>query len=124
MGPMSTVITYAGGTITPEVVNGFESSRETNTIVHNILGRSDPDITYRPAGLQSGRLTLVFASGAAARAAEAALVVVPRSFQLSDPDAPSAGMRFVVAGGEVNIRFDLDTQTVWLVEIPFQEIPT
>lgn len=119
---MSTVITYAGGTIAPEVVNGFEARRPTRTLVHTILGRPDPDITYRPAGLRTGDLSLVFATGAQAAAAEAALTVVPRVFTLTDPDVPEVAMTFVLAPGEIGTSLDLETQEVWIVSFPFQEV--
>lgn len=118
---MVTVITHSTGTITPEVVNGFEAAREARTIVHNIIGRPDPDITFRPAGLRKGTLTLVFATGAAATAAEAALAF-PQVLALSDPDVPEVGMSFVVADGDLDSKLDLDTQEVWLLDVPFQEV--
>lgn len=118
---MSTIITHAGGTITPEVVNGFASSRQARSIVHTILGRPDPDITFRPAGLRKGELTLVFETGAEAAAAEAVLVV-PQVFGLNDPDVPQVSMSFVVADGEIQNALDLETQRVWIVRVPFQEV--
>lgn len=118
---MSTIITYSGGKIAPEVVNGFEASRSARSLVHTILGRPDPDITFRPAGLRKGTLSLVFANGAAAASAEAALVV-PRVFTLVDADVPNVGMSFVVAEGDVESALDLDTQTVWIVRVPFHEV--
>lgn len=121
MGPVSTGITHTGGTITPEVVNGFEASRAARTIVHTILGRSDPDITYRPAGLRKGELSLVFGTGAEAAAAEA-ILVTPQIFTLSDPDVPEVAMSFVVADGDITRALDLETQSVWIVGVPFQEV--
>lgn len=118
---MSSTITHMTGTITPEVVNGFESARETRTIVHTVLGRPEPDITFRDPGLRSGTLTLVFATGAASAAAEANLSI-PQVLTLTDPDAPEVAMSFVVAGGMIDARLDLDTQTVWTLAVPFQEV--
>lgn len=118
---MSTIITYAGGTITPAVVNGFDATRPTRTIVHTILGRADPDITFRPAGLRSGTLQLVFPTGEAAAAAEAALAV-PRLFALADDDVPEVAMQFVVADGDITSELDMTTQTVWILGVPFQEV--
>ncbi|WP_157540754.1 hypothetical protein [Microbacterium sp. XT11] len=118
---MSTVIVHSAGTITPKVVQGFESARAARTIVHTILGRADPDITYRPAALRSGTLTLVFANGADAAAAEAVLVM-PQTFTLSDTAVPQVAMKFVVAGGDVVRTLDDGTRTVWTVKIPFREV--
>lgn len=118
---MSTIITHSGGVITPAVVNGFESERPARSIVHTILGREDPDVTMRPAGLRKGTLTLVFATGAAGKAAENAMVL-PRVFTLTDPDVPEVNMPFVVADGGVTLRLDLDTQEVWTLEVPYSEV--
>lgn len=123
MGQVTTIITHSTGTVIPEVVNGYEASRPVETIVHKIIGRPDPDITLRPAGLRSGTLTLVFATGAAAASAEAALLF-PQVLTLSDPDVPEVGMSFIVGpeGQASTSTLDLDTQKVWLLELPFQEV--
>lgn len=118
---MSTIITHSTGMITPEVIDGFQSSREARSIVHTILGRPDPDITYRPASLRKGTLTLVFATGAAAIAAEAVLVL-PEVFTLSDTDVAQVAMSFVVADGDVVTALDKSTRRAWTVTIPFQEV--
>lgn len=118
---MATVITHSTGTITPEEVNGFASAREARTIIHTILGRSDPDVTLRPAGLRTGTLKLVFATGAASAAAEA-VVRYPQVLTLSDADVPEVGMSFVVAEGEITNTLDLETQAVWVLEVPYQEV--
>lgn len=120
-GSGTTNITHSAGTITPIVVNGFGASRTARSLVHEILGRPDPDITFRPAGMRSGTLKLVFATGAAAAEAEAVLVV-PQVFTLFDVTVPQVGMSFVVAGGDVTSTLDEETMVVWIVEVPFQEV--
>lgn len=118
---MASVIIHSTGTITPNVINGFVATREARSIVHTILGRSDPDVTFRPVGLRAGTLTLVFADGSAASSAEAALIV-PQVLTLTDPDVPEVGMSFVVAEGDIVSRLDDGTQKVWIVEVPFREV--
>lgn len=120
---MTSTIAHSGGLISPEVVDGYEATREVRTIVHPILGRSDPDITFRPAGLRAGTLKLVFGTGAAAEAAEAVLVV-PQVFALSDSSVPEVSMSFVVGPeGQATTRaLDAPTRKVWVVEVPFQEV--
>lgn len=118
---MATVITHSTGVITPEVVNGFESERETRTIVHTIIGREDPDITLRPAGLRTGTLTLVFATGAQATAAEIVLSF-PQLLALADPDVPEVAMSFVVPPGRLAAKLDPESRRTWLLEVPFQEV--
>lgn len=118
---MSTIITHGAGTITPEVVDGYEAVRQARSIVHNIIGRPDPDVTFRPAGLRSGTLSLVFATSARAHAA-ASVLAVPGRFNLTDVAVPEVSMAFVVAGGEISVQLDSATRTVWTVTIPFQEV--
>jgi len=116
-----TTITHASGTIVPAVVDGYEASIEARSIVHVILGRADPDITMRPAGLRTGTLSLVFDSRAEAWAAVAALSI-PQVLTLTDADVPEVGMSFVVAGGALEPRLDDETRSVWTVAVPFQEV--
>ena len=118
---MSTNITHSTGSITPEVLDGFDSARPARSIVHTILGRADPDITRRPSGMRTGTLSLVFATGAAAASAEA-ILRVPQTLTLSDSDVPQVAMTFVVAGGDITVALDRSTRGVWIVTVPFQEI--
>lgn len=122
MGPVTT-ITHATGTITPNVVDGYEADIQARSIVHTIMGREDPDITTRPSGLRTGTLSLVFASRASAWAAIAALRI-PQVLTLTDPDVPEVGMTFVVVGGAIRAQLDDVTRSAWTVEVPFQEVLT
>lgn len=118
---MAAIITHSAGTITPGVIDGFSATIPARTIVHAILGRSDPDITFKPAGLRTGTLQLVFATGADAAAAVAALRI-PQVLTLSDADVPEVGMSFVVAEGDLVSALDPRTRRVWTVTVPFQEV--
>ncbi|PQZ60686.1 MULTISPECIES: hypothetical protein [unclassified Microbacterium] len=118
-----TTITHASGTIVPTVVDGYEASIEARSIVHNVMGRTDPDITLRPAGMRTGTLSLVFASRAAGWAALAALCI-PQVLTLTDADVPEVGMSFVVAGGAIKHSLDDETRDVWILGVPFQEVLT
>lgn len=116
-----TTITHAAGTIAPEVVNGYEATREVRTIVHTIMNRPDPDIAFRAPGRRRGILTCVFAVEADARDAYG-VFSEPQLLALTDPDVPTVAMTFVVAGGDLVIRLDDETRSVWLVDVPFQEV--
>ena len=116
-----TTISHSSGVITPDQVDGYEPSIEVRSIVHTILGRPDPDITFRPAGMRTGTLPLVFGSRADAWAAVAVLRV-PQVLTLADVDVPEVGMSFVVAPGELRPVLDSETRAVWIVEVPYQEV--
>lgn len=116
-----TTITHANGVITPTIQDGYSASIPTRTLVHDILGRPDPDVTFRPAGMRAGTLPLVFADRAAAWAA-AAVLVRGEVFTYDDPDLPEVGMAFVVGPGELTPRLDDETRDVWLLDVPFREV--
>lgn len=117
---MSTEIAHSGGTISPVAMSGYEPSFEVRTIVHTILGREDPDITFRPAGLRSGTLPLEFASEVDAWAA-IAVFRTPQVLTLANSNVPSMNMTFVVAAGEIRPELDT-TRTRWTLYVPFQEV--
>lgn len=111
--------------VTPQLVDGWEASREVRNVVHTILNRPDPDVTLRASGLRSGRFRLLFPEQADALTAFAGLTD-PHVFTITDPDVPAVDMTFVVAepGGDAEATMTLDdeTRSVWWVEVPFTEV--
>lgn len=118
---MTSTITHALGTIVPTVVNGYTATRTAETVVHRIINRSEPDVTFRPAGLRTGSLRCVFATESEAKAAYGVLSD-PQVFALADDDVPTVDMSFVVADGDIEISLDPDTRRVWVVTVPFVEV--
>jgi hypothetical protein len=121
---MSTVITYSGGAINPDMVLGYQSQREAGNIVHPILGRDNPDITFRPARLRTGRLELGFYSDTAEEdslAAEEAhaLGVI---FNLASTDRGSIEMSYVVAGSVVRSLAVPSGTGAWTLDVDYQEV--
>lgn len=108
-------------TISPELVTGYQSTREPRTIVHNILGTSSVDVTVRPAGPRSGTLELLILSEADAAAAETALSGAT-VWTLTDADRSTIGMSFVVSGGAITRTLEDETRQLWLVSVPFVEV--
>lgn len=119
---MTSTITHIGGTITPTLIDGYEADREARNIVHDIVNRSDPDVTFRAPGLRRGAFKCVFANQLDAVAAFGALSI-PQAFTVADTDVPSIGMTFVVPDGQ-NIRIALDntTRRTWIITVPFAEV--
>lgn len=120
MGPVTSIV-HSTGTITPDIVDGWRASREARTIVHTILGRAAPDVTFRPAGIRSGSLTCVFSVEADAAAA-ADVFAIPQVLTLTDADRPHLAMSFVVADGDIDVSLDDETRDVWIVTVPFREV--
>lgn len=114
-------ITNGTDIITPVLVNGFTSSREARTVVHDILDRPAPDTSLRESGSRTGTLELLFTGEASAFAAETLHAGIS-VWSISDPDRPSIAMTYVVAGGSVERELDDETRDLWLVRVPFREV--
>lgn len=120
---MATTLTNGTDTVTPVLVTGYESARETQTVVHRVIGRADPDISLRPAALRTGTLELLFDSETDAEAAELAHAQAA-IWTLTDFDRSTVGMSYVVADGSVTRTLDDETRTYWTVAVPFVEVST
>lgn len=130
---------------TPTAVDGFESSRESATIVHQILGRSNPDITIRPAGLRTGTLRLVFADSSSSGGGlyvdedgyiveEGPVTVVGETDSKACEDAHAAGgvmslystalvsiLMTYVANGSIRRSLSAN-RAYWILEVDYHEV--
>lgn len=116
--------TLSNGTviITPDQINGYESSSESGTIVERILGSVDVAVTLRPASLRSGTMQLVLGVDETAAAdAEIALRGASVWTLNTAGDRLTVDMTFVVKD-RVRRILDPATSDVWLVEFGWQEI--
>jgi hypothetical protein len=121
---VTTTISNGTTTIVPDIMDGFDSTREVQSILIPIIGRADPDVVLRPAGSRSGTLNLVFAVEAASVAAELAFatpVITP--WTLADTDAASVGFKFVVGEGSIVRELESETRAGWIVRVPYREVP-
>jgi hypothetical protein len=112
-----TYVTNGADTFTPTVVDGYDSARESRSIIHNILGRETPDVTIRPAALRAGTLRIVFdeAASKACEDAHATGVV----FSLVS-DLGTIEMSYIAAG---RIARSIDkTRAAWILEVDYQEV--
>lgn len=118
---MASTLTSGAVIIAPDIIDGYESTREAQSIVTRIIGRSDPDVTARPAASRTGTLSLVFGDEADAHAAELAMAGV-EVWTFADPERPTLAMTFVVANGGVGRALESETRNGWLVSVPFVEV--
>lgn len=117
---MATLITKGATTVSPLQVLGYQSTQTTGNILHSIIGRSDMDITFGPAGLRSGTLTFLFATlpeSLFARDLHATAGILG----LSDSDLPGIGMKYA-ASGTIALTLDEETSKYWTLAIDFQEV--
>lgn len=114
------VISDGTSSVTPILVTGWESTRAGQNVLHNIVGRSDDDVTYRPAGLRSGTLEALCATLELALQLEQLLAQAKR-FTLSDPDHPALNMAFVL-NGSITVALDDETRTQATVAVEYQQV--
>lgn len=117
---MPATISYDGSVVAPELVLGIQHQARTRNVVHEILGRSAPDITLRPAASRSGTWRLFFLDEESAAAAFD-LHTQPGVFVMDYPERPTSNMSYVPIG-DVRITLDDTTRTRWVVEVDYREI--
>lgn len=117
---MATTISDGTTSLSPLLITGWQSTRKSGNVLHDIVGASTVEATLREAGLRAGTLTLLCATLDAALAIEA-LASQAKDLSLDDDDHPALAMDFVAAGSIV-VQIDEDTRELWTVAIDFQEI--
>lgn len=118
---MAETITSGATTITPELVDGYRSERESGNVIHQAADNpSRVDVTLRPAGLRSGTLRLLFLTLTEALEAEA-VHAAAGVLALTSTDHPGLNMSYVV-NGTISVELDDDSRALWLVEVQFQEV--
>jgi hypothetical protein len=117
---MATTITYNSTTITPKLVLGWETSQDTSNVIHEILGKTSPDVTLRGAKMRTGTLTTLWETATAADTCRT-LHSNAGVFTLASTEVSQASMHYVVAG-VVTTTLDTESVSVWTVSIDFQEV--
>jgi hypothetical protein len=116
---VSVITNTAGARITPLLVLGYETTRQSQSIFHDIIGGGQ-DVTLRPASLRSGTLRLLFATEDDAVAAETAHAA-GKVLRLADADRPSVTMSYVLDGA-LTRRLDDGTRKLWTLDVAYQEV--
>lgn len=109
--------------VVPILVNGYEGKRQARTVVHRHANTDNVSVSLIPAGPRSGTLELLFEDATDA-AATLALFGYASLFLLADDDLPEIDMMFAVTEGDLSANLDDETRSVWLVKVPFVEVPS
>ncbi len=118
---MTTLIVPNNGTTqntSPTLVLGYETARESQNVVHDIIGGGVAFTLIRPRP-RAGTLELFFSDESAAFQA-LNMHALETSFTLTDTDRPVVGMTYVV-DGSVSIRLT-DDRKRWVVSVGYQEV--
>lgn len=116
-----TTISDGTTTITPELVLGYETAQAGRNIVHDILGRPDPDVSLAPAALRAGTLNLFFLTAADADACRK-LHARAAVFTYSATDTASTSMRYVLDSAGIGQALEDQTRKRWTVTIAYREV--
>ncbi len=122
---MTTTITGGPTLIVPIILTDLSETREGGSLVHRVLGRVDPDVTLRPAGLRSGRIELGFAGADAESASQSAVASLSTAsvFTLVDTERATFDMRFIVPeGGRIERPIESETRAAFVVAFDYQEV--
>ena len=115
-------VATSGISTSPLLVLGYSATRKSRTIVHEILGRSDPVITSQIPMRRTGTFQLLYNSRGAAVNAHESFCAFPGDWVYVDTDNPVGNMTFVIATGDLTIELDPETRRNYIVTIPYQEI--
>jgi hypothetical protein len=119
---MSVTITAANGSGTTSpmtVLSPYETARASRNLIHDLVGGGIAVSLVAPRP-RAGTLDLLYSNEVDAYAA-LQLHAEETSFTLSDTDAPSVSMQYVV-DGDVRLALDEQTLIVWTLSVGYQEV--
>lgn len=119
---MST-ITSGATIITPDLVTGYQSTRDSQSLFHSVIGRAYPDVTLRQTSLRRGTLTMLFAQITAEADSLAAETLHGAGLVMTfaDNDRASVGMTYVTSGAVVR-ELEPETGAGWTLSVDYQEV--
>lgn len=97
----------------------YSATRATRTVVHDLLQSHTTRVTHLPVSGRAGTFEAVFDTQEAARAA-LDWFTGPYLYLYEKLGAIAAETLFAVAGGDLEIRQNLDSS--WELTIPYQEV--
>jgi hypothetical protein len=106
--------------VTPLLVIAWDTQREAGNVLHDIIGRTDDDVTLRPARLRTGTLECLCATLEDALQLEI-LASLPVKLIFEDADHPALNMTFV-ASGAIAVALDDETRRQATCSIDFAQV--
>lgn len=115
--------TISDGTTTLEVdlVLGATTTQAGRSILHDVIGRQDPDVTLRAAATRAGTLKLFFLEESDAEACRI-MHAGASVFTYASDAVPSASMNYVVDEDGIEKAIDEDQLLRWTVNVGFREV--
>lgn len=118
-----TMLESPGTVSTPVLIDGFESTVDSNHIGHKLAnGRTVPE--FRTPSLRKGTLRLVYGTDESASRAAELMLISGQTFQLDSTDRPSLDNLVFWVPGRIGRALDDETRDVWIVTVDFEELDT
>lgn len=118
---MTTTVSYAGTTFTPEQVDGWRQSFEARNIVHELIG-GGIEVTHAPPAPRTFTLSLIFTDEADAAGCAQLHRDAPYIDLASDDRALVNGRYVLAEGAAVAVELDAETRDVWIVTVDATEV--
>lgn len=117
------IIAGSAGTIVPTIIMSISVGRGARNVVHDILGKTEPDVTLRSASLRSGTIEMGFAGPTSEADSQKALDIHARGVVLTlvNAERATASMAYI-ASGRIERELDDTTRNDWIVRIDYQEV--
>ncbi|WP_433586364.1 hypothetical protein [Microbacterium hydrocarbonoxydans] len=119
MASLITVNDGTGATSSPALVLGYKTSRQSQNIVHDIIGGGIAVTLIRPRP-RAGTLELFYLTEAAAFDA-LAKHARESTFTLTDTERPSVNMTYATEGA-IDLALDDQGRKRWIVSVGYQEV--
>ena len=117
---MTTTVTIGVTNLMPLAVIGYTANRTSGNIIHPILNRPDPDVTFKAPAPRTGRIVYLVGTDADAVQLEQLHQQIG-IFYLTDTDHPVINMKYVL-NGDISSQLDTESNMAWLVSVDFQEV--
>lgn len=115
---MTTTITGPGSSIFPTLVMNYKTDRDSRNVFHEIIGKSEPDVSLEIDGKRYGKLEMFFEYKADAWDAYTGLATgIP--MELTDDDTPEVDMTFC-RDGRMSMALTGDRKH-WVIEMEYRE---
>lgn len=107
--------------VEPSLIEGYETTRTSRHIVHHILGRREPEVTFREPSMRSGRLRMYFEDQYKLRTAEQVFALAEVLMLQTTRSEHEDVMRmcFVVDG---DMDCELTDTNQWVLTVGYQEV--
>jgi len=108
-----------GNSLYPTLIEYVTQERQTQTVVHRIIGRASPEVSLGVTDLRTGTMSMIFANNNTEFMTYLAtgVILTLRSYSNYKLDR----MHFAISG-PISAELDPETRSVWRVSFEYAEV--